>query len=272
MMYMTNFIHARSARRAREQWRRGMSIGEALAAARRQAGLTISQVSQRTRIREAIIGGIERDDYSACGGDFYARGHIRAIAHAVGADPGPLIAEYDATRRSPRPVTAAEVFRPATPVRLREPRRPHWAAALGLALVIAAGLAAYHVISTRHAPRAPAAAARGGTAAHRHTGHPRPHPAPRPSPAVAPYAHSTVIQLAAIEDCWVEFTTPGGGYLSQAYVTGGTSRTWTFSYAVDMRLGNPGGITLTIDGKNPLPPGTADPITLSLGLNDQISS
>lgn len=79
-----------------------MSIGEALAEARR-AGLTITQVSQRTRIRETIICGIERDDYSACGGDFYARGHIRAIAHVVGADPGPLISEYDATRRAPPP-------------------------------------------------------------------------------------------------------------------------------------------------------------------------
>jgi hypothetical protein len=39
-----------------------------------------------------------------------------------------------------------------------------------------------------------------------------------------------------------------------------------------MRLGNPGAIRLTVDGKNPLPPGTADPITLSLGLNDKISS
>lgn len=81
-----------------------MSIGEDLAAARRRAGLTVTQVSQRTCIRETIICGIERDDYCACGGDFYARGHIRAIARVVGADPGPLIAEYDATHRAPEPI------------------------------------------------------------------------------------------------------------------------------------------------------------------------
>jgi transcriptional regulator with XRE-family HTH domain len=251
-----------------------MSIGEALAEARRQAGLTISQVSQRTRIREGIVRGIERDDYSACGGDFYARGHIRSIARVVGADPGPLIAEYDATRRAPSSVSAADAFRPVTPIKLREPRRLHWAAALGLALVIVGGFAAYHFLSgTRHTPgAAPPAAARTGVATHRHAGHARPHPAPRPTPAAAPYARAVVIQLAAIEDCWVEFTTPGGGYLSQSYVDGGTSQTWTFGYAVDMRLGNPGGIKLTVDGKNPLPPGTTDPITLTLGLNDKISS
>ena len=68
-----------------------------LAAARHQADFTITQVSQRTRIKETIIRGIERDDFSACGGDFYARGHIRAIARAAGADPEPLIREYDSS-------------------------------------------------------------------------------------------------------------------------------------------------------------------------------
>jgi len=70
-----------------------VSIGATLAAARRRAGLTVSDVSQRTRVTEPIIRGIEQDDYAACGGDFYARGHIRAIARAVGEDPVPLIDE-----------------------------------------------------------------------------------------------------------------------------------------------------------------------------------
>src|SRR5277367_1639494 len=72
-----------------------MSIGENLTEARQRAGLTVAQVSQQTRIREVIIQGIEQDDYSACGGDFYTRGHIRAIARVVGTDPVPLIEEYD---------------------------------------------------------------------------------------------------------------------------------------------------------------------------------
>ena len=72
-----------------------MSIGDTLAEARRQAGLTITQVSRQTRIRESIIRAIEQGDFSSCGGDFYARGHIRSIADVVGADPVPLIREYD---------------------------------------------------------------------------------------------------------------------------------------------------------------------------------
>ena len=78
-----------------------MSIGESLAEARRQAGLTIGQVSHQTRIRQSIIRDIEQDDFTACGGDFYARGHIRSIAAAVGSDPVPLISAYDAEHGPP---------------------------------------------------------------------------------------------------------------------------------------------------------------------------
>jgi cytoskeletal protein RodZ len=75
--------------------------GTAPAEARQKAGLTVTQVSQQTRLRETIILSIESDDYSRCGGDFYARGHIRAIARAAGADPAPLIREFDSTLRAP---------------------------------------------------------------------------------------------------------------------------------------------------------------------------
>ena len=64
-----------------------------------------------------------------------------------------MIREYDATIRSRQPVTVAELFQP---VKVHEPGRSHWAAALGLALAIVLGFAVYHFISgTHHAPPAP---------------------------------------------------------------------------------------------------------------------
>src|SRR5258708_1436424 len=93
-----------------------MSIGGTLAKARRDAGLTVAEVSQRTRIRETIVRGIEQDDYSACGGDFYARGHVRSIARVVGADAAALVGEYDATLRAPEGITAAEALEPLLPI------------------------------------------------------------------------------------------------------------------------------------------------------------
>ena len=79
-------------------------------------------------------------------------------------------------------------------------------------------------------------------------------------------SQSVTISLTAIQDCWVEFTRPNGRFLSQAYVVGGNSKTWTFSRAVNMDIGNPGGIVLTVNGKKLHSPGvTGQPVTLSLG-------
>jgi transcriptional regulator with XRE-family HTH domain len=84
-------------------------IGETLAQARHQAGLTLAQVSKQTRIRETIIRKIEADDFSECGGDFYTRGHIRAIAKAVGTDPEPLIEDYDSDHRATGPMATVSL-------------------------------------------------------------------------------------------------------------------------------------------------------------------
>jgi len=239
-----------------------VSIGEDLAEARRRAGLTVTEVSHRTRIRETIICCIERDNFAGCGGDFYARGFIRAIARAVGTDPGPLIRDYEDAHPAPPAVAAADRFGPVTPIRLRDRRRLNVTAVLAVALAIAVGFALYQVISASgHAPRVTSEKAASGR---RHATLPMT-PAATTGPASS--AHEIVVQLTAIEDCWVEFTTPRGGYLFQSYVVAGASTRWTFRHAVNMRLGNPGGVTLIVDGRNPLPPGTSHPVTLRLGFH-----
>ena len=86
-----------------------MSLGSDLTAAREQAGLSLEYVAERTRIRRTVIARIEADDFSLCGGDVYARGHIRTIAAVVGTDPVPLVAEFDRLN-APHAPLASEVF------------------------------------------------------------------------------------------------------------------------------------------------------------------
>ena len=180
-----------------------MSIGAVLADARWRSHLTVSDVSRQTRIREAIIWGIEGDDFAACGGDAYARGHIRAIAQVVGTDPDPLIQEYDATVRTAEDIEALVVLRPGAAARAR---RRHRLARTALALAVLAvlgivGWAGYHFATAGgHAPGGKAVAAADRSGSDHAASRPASHPAgtaavgrgsPRPSPASTPRPSAT---------------------------------------------------------------------------------
>lgn len=249
-----------------------MTIGDALAEARRQAGLTITQVSQRTCIRETIIRGIERNDFSACGGDFYARGHIRSIARAVGAESEPLIREYDSTQGAPESITAADVFEPATPIKIKERRRPNWSLAMLVALAAIVGIATYHFLSAPGKPatdaglHSPAQQQSGGQ---KHAGKTSEASKKKSTAGTAgrTHSHEIVIAISAVtSNCWVELTSsPTGQVIFEGIIAQGTARHWTEHKAVSLSIGDPGAITLTVNGKTTSTGPAGQPVTLTLG-------
>jgi cytoskeletal protein RodZ len=225
-----------------------VSIGDTLAEARRQAGLTVTQVSQQTRIRESIINSIEQDDFSSCGGDFYARGHIRSIAAVVGVDPVPLIREYDEENGPPGRLRAAEVFEPATPIKIREPRPFGLGKVMVVLLLAVVGFAAYRLASSGSSPN-PAAA----STTHRPSASPKPSHSPATSATKPPAHPEAVIKLTAVQDCWVGLTSSSGQQLYQGTVPAGSTMTWREHHKVSMVIGDPAGIVLTVNGKTETP-------------------
>ena len=221
-----------------------MSIGDTLAEARRQDGLTLTQVSQRTMIRETIIRSIEQNDFSPCGGDFYARGHIRSIADVVGTDPVPLIREYDEEHGPPGGMRAAQIFEPATPIKIREPRNLHLGRVLAVALLAVIGFGAYQLF-----------AGNGSHPAARAASTVRPAVKPKPKAVKPAVTHAAtpkdeaVVKLTAISDCWVGFDSPTGQQLSEVTVYAGQTMTWDEKNPVSMVIGNPPGVQLTVNGK-----------------------
>lgn len=84
-------------------------VGSELVAARTRLGLSVDQLAERTRIRPHVIESIEVDDFAPCGGDFYARGHLRTLARVLGVDAAPLLASYDEIYAD-APIDARRVF------------------------------------------------------------------------------------------------------------------------------------------------------------------
>lgn len=121
-------------------------IGPELAAARTRVGLSVDELAERTRIRPHVIESIEVDDFAPCGGDFYARGHLRTLARMLGRDPGPLLAQFD-LRYASAPINARRVFEAELATGMTGSMRstvggPNWALLVGVvvALVITWGV------------------------------------------------------------------------------------------------------------------------------------
>jgi transcriptional regulator with XRE-family HTH domain len=221
-----------------------VSIGDTLAQARRQAGLTITQVSEQTRIRESIISSIEQDDFSPCGGDFYARGHIRTMAGVVGTDPVVLVREYDEEHGPPGDMRAAQIFESATPIRIRESRSLHLGWVFAVVVVAAVGFGAYHLFSPRGSKPAATAASRV-----RHIAKAKPSVTAKPTTAATTAPTQAVIRVTATQDCWVGLSTPTGLWIYEGTIPAGSSMTWHEKHAVSLQIGNPPGVVLTVNGK-----------------------
>src|SRR4051794_18248407 len=115
-------------------------VGARLAESRTEQGLSVEDLSSRTYIRPAVIRGIENDDFSPCGGPFYARGHVRTLARTLGIDEAPLLQQFDRTNGTPQPRVATETA-PVEPQSLRVPRGglrrgPNWAAVMTVVLIV----------------------------------------------------------------------------------------------------------------------------------------
>ncbi len=84
-------------------------IGSTLTQARETLRLSVDELAERTRIRPFVIDSMEMDDFAPCGGDFYARGHLRMLGRVLGIDAEPLVQTYDDTFAA-QPINARAVF------------------------------------------------------------------------------------------------------------------------------------------------------------------
>ncbi|HCA85929.1 MAG TPA: DUF4115 domain-containing protein [Streptomyces sp.] len=228
------------------------SIGRALQQARIDAPLTVDQVSAITRVRIPIVHAIEQDDFSRCGGDVYARGHIRTLARAVGIDAAALVEQYDAEHGGrPEPTPAAPLFEAE---RIRsEPSRPNWTAAMVAAIVAVVGFVGFTLLGGGDGGGTPTA----GDAA-TSTAEAEPSPAkpadPKPDPSdsaiAAVPADKVTVKLTATDDAsWISAKDHNGKVIHQGVLQQGDSKTFTDKQRIDLILGNAGAVQLYVNGK-----------------------
>lgn len=253
------------------------SIGRVLQQARIDAGLTVDEISQSTRVRIPIVHAIEQDDFSRCGGDVYARGHIRTLARAVGVDPDPLLAQYgDENGARPAPTPATPLFEAE---RIRsEPRRPNWTAAMVAAIVAVIAFVGYTAFNGGD-DSDKQQAAEGSTPSTSKAATPKPSPTtkkpadPKPDPsdsaiAAAPPNKVTVKMTAADGRSWISAKDHNGRILFDGLLEQGESKTFQDNQKIDLVLGDAGAIQLFVNGKqidDEFQPGQVERLTYTKG-------
>jgi len=253
------------------------SVGRALRQARIAAGLTVDNVSSATRVRIAIVHAIEADDFAPCGGDVYARGHIRTLARAVRVDPAPLIAQYDAEHGGrPAPTPAAPMFEAE---RIRPERRgPNWTAAMVAAIVAVVGFVGFTAFKGGDGGNdAKSQVAEGATPKPGKSSSPTPKkdkpaaPSSEPSDsaiAAAPQDKVTVQVSAPNGRSWISAKDHNGRMLFDGLLKKGESKTFQDSSKINLILGDAGAIELYVNGKkieDDFRPGAVERLTYTKG-------
>lgn len=241
----------------------GGSAGELLAAARTASRMTVDEVGAATRLRSQVVAAMERDDFSLCGGDFYARAHIRAIAQVVGADPAAMLAAFD---EAPDPVRSEpEVGRDRIPVSSGSRRpRPRWAVAAGLVMVaivavLLGGRFIGHGSSVSPGQRALTTAPPGGRSGARPTPH---RPAPGSTTAVRAQVTATntrpgtsgqvgvrLALRAARGSSWVTVSAASGTTLWQGILAAGERREFSDATRLTVHYGTAGSVNASVNGR-----------------------
>jgi cytoskeletal protein RodZ len=83
-------------------------FGEKLKGIRESHGVTIEEISRKTRIHSSYLEAVERDDIEVLPGPAYVKFYIRAYAEVIGFDAAALIREYDLEQAAAEPGDVAE--------------------------------------------------------------------------------------------------------------------------------------------------------------------
>jgi cytoskeletal protein RodZ len=226
-----------------------VSVGEDLARAREGRGMSVEDVSSATRIRAGLIRSIEADDFDACGGAVYARGHLRSIARAIGVDPDPLVAEFDSTHQAEEPMHVPGPNQLAEPdLAARADRHPpNWTAAMAAALVAICLLAAYGLI--HKSPTHPVTQSDNTPATTPATTPPTTTPPTTPPTSIAQVPSNLATALVRVSSgpTWLQVETLTGRLLFQGLLSPGQTKVFRDAKGLRLVIGNAPAVQLVAD-------------------------
>ena len=227
-----------------------MSLGSSITQARKSAGLSIEDLSASTNIRTALLKEIESNNFANCGGETYARGHIRNIAMKLGVDPLMYIAAFEDEQMHTDRSMKELLVENSVMRQPEEARKVSWKvlATISVSSLFIAGLAQI-IISNTATVEIPEPIASI-------TASESPTPSPEATEAT-PTEQATVSTGEGVElvisatraKSWLFVSDATGRTLFSGQMSRGSSKTFRTDVSLNVKIGNAGGVDLTVNGK-----------------------
>ena len=226
-----------------------MSIGSDLKIAREAAGLTLEQVAAKTKLRSSLVAAIERDDFSLCGGDVYARGHIRVLANLYRIDSVYLLEIFDSSFGVSE--VALDDLAQATSQNLDRRSSISWKSLSGIAAV--ALLVA--VVVSNQLPKNQELIASPGASSRLPSASATPSESEQ-LPAVASVDEGVTVRLTVVKSySWISVTAADGTSLFTGQIEKGEVREFKDPQVLRLVIGNAGAVAVNVNGMDKGIPG-----------------
>jgi cytoskeletal protein RodZ len=217
--------------------------------ARLDARLSIEDLSASTNIRVPLLREMEANNFANCGGETYARGHIRNIAQRLGIDPQIFLNAFeDEHMQADRSMQDMLVETNA----MKQPdevRKVSWKvlATISVAALGIAGLVQI-IVSNTSSPSLPAPVASATSTAVATTSA-TPKASPSEEATVSTGTGVEVVITAARAKSWLFVSDATGRTLFSGQISTGITKTFTPDATLNFKIGNAGGVDLVVNGK-----------------------
>jgi cytoskeleton protein RodZ len=227
-----------------------MALGQILIKARKDAGLTLEDLSHLTNIRVSLLKEFEGNNFINAGGDAYARGHLRTIAKVIGVDASDLLAQFDEEHAQERRALHDQLADSNVTAAYPEKSKITYKQLIGVSLI---GIAAIFTISfIVNSTGSSNSVVPKPTAKPTATASAAASPTEQATSEIKTYSSGSDVQvkLEAINgSSWLFVSDAAGITLYSGRATQGETFLFSSTETVNLRIGNAGAVKLTVNGK-----------------------
>jgi len=224
-----------------------MNLGEVLSSARASSRLSLDDLASLTSIRAGLLSEMEKNNFSDCGGDIYARGHLRNIAPKIGLDANQLIDLYN-EEHSAESRSINEMLAENNVARVpHEKKSISWKvpAAFSIAIILVLAIAQIVItnvnsenpikpLATATATPEPSASAVATEAA---------------SPTTSPVGGGVTMSITAARGNSLIDIVVDGQHVAKGSIFQGESKSFEATTSISIYFSNPAGLDVTVNGE-----------------------